>query len=65
MALILPSARYIERPPAGYLPEGFESGEGKAIKADISNIDANAALKTTRFYYIWIMMFINITCVLP
>ncbi|NNK82601.1 MAG: OFA family MFS transporter [Flavobacteriaceae bacterium] len=62
MVLILASSRYIERPPEGYLPEGFKPGEGKKIKADIANIDANAALKTSRFYYIWIMMFINIAC---
>ncbi|WP_299123782.1 OFA family MFS transporter [uncultured Winogradskyella sp.] len=62
MILILSSARYIERPPEGYLPDGFRSGEGRTIKADISNIDANASLKTSRFYYIWIMMFINIAC---
>ncbi|TXG35243.1 L-lactate MFS transporter [Seonamhaeicola maritimus] len=62
MILILASARYIERPPEGYMPEGFKPGEGKTIKADISNITANEALKTSRFYYIWIMMFINISC---
>ena len=62
MVLILSSASYIERPPAGYMPEGFKPGEGKTIKADMSNIDANASLKTKRFYYIWIMMFINIAC---
>ena len=26
------------------------------------NLDANSAIKTTRFYYMWIMMFINISC---
>lgn len=62
MTLILSSARYIEKPPADYFPEGFNPGEGKTIKADISNIDANSALKTSRFYYIFLMMFINITC---
>lgn len=62
MVLILSSARYIERPPEGYLPDGFKPGEGKTIKADMANIDANEALKTPRFYYIWIMMFINIAC---
>ncbi|GAA4291644.1 L-lactate MFS transporter [Aestuariibaculum suncheonense] len=62
MVIILASARYIERPPVGYMPEGFKSGEGKVIKADMANIDANEALKTRRFYYIWIMMFINIAC---
>ncbi|MDO5969697.1 OFA family MFS transporter [Flavivirga aquimarina] len=62
MILILSSARYIERPPEGYMPDGFKPGEGKTIKADISNINANESLKTPRFYYIWIMMFINIAC---
>ncbi|GAB5564531.1 MAG: OFA family MFS transporter [Winogradskyella sp.] len=62
MILILSSARYIERPPEGYLPEGFKPGEGKTIKKDLANITANEALKTNRFYYIWIMMFINIAC---
>ncbi|WP_299556173.1 OFA family MFS transporter [Seonamhaeicola sp.] len=62
MILILASARYIERPPEGYMPDGFKPGEGKTIKADISNITANEALKTSRFYYIWIMMFVNIAC---
>ncbi|GGD24095.1 L-lactate MFS transporter [Hyunsoonleella pacifica] len=62
MVLILSSARYIERPPEGYLPDGFKPGEGKTIKKDLANITANEALKTPRFYYIWIMMFINIAC---
>ena len=62
MVLILSSARYIERPPEGYMPAGYKPGEGKTIKKDMANIDANAALKTPRFYYIWIMMFINIAC---
>lgn len=62
MVLILSSARYIERPPEGYMPAGFKPGEGKTIKKDMANIDANAALKTPRFYYIWIMMFVNIAC---
>ena len=30
-------------------------------KQDISNVTANEALKSERFYYIWIMMFINIS----
>ncbi|RED46030.1 L-lactate MFS transporter [Seonamhaeicola aphaedonensis] len=62
MVLILASARYIERPPEGYMPEGYKPGEGKTIKADLANITANEALRTPRFYYIWIMMFINIAC---
>ena len=63
LTLILSSAQYIERPPEGYMPEGFNAQEGgKALKKDMANIDANSSLKTTRFYYMWIMMFINISC---
>ncbi len=62
MVLILSSARYIERPPEGYAPEGYNEGEGKLIKEDLSNITANESLQSTRFYYIWLMMFINIAC---
>ena len=62
MILIVSSARYLEKPPEGFLPDGFVPGEGNKIRADISNIDANESLKTSRFYYIWIMMFINIAC---
>lgn len=64
MVVILSSARYMERPPEGYLPKGYEPGEekSKTIKADIANLTANEALKTTRFYFMWIMMFINISC---
>ncbi|WP_298878283.1 OFA family MFS transporter [uncultured Polaribacter sp.] len=62
MVLILSSARYIERPPEGYAPAGYKEGEGGKIKEDISNITANESLQSPRFYYIWIMMFINISC---
>ncbi|WP_370391357.1 OFA family MFS transporter [uncultured Winogradskyella sp.] len=62
MVLILASSRYIERPPKGYAPTGFNTEESVTVKADISNITAKEALGSRRFYYIWIMMFINITC---
>ena len=62
MILILSSARYIERPPVGYVPEGYNTDESNTIKEDISNVTANESLKSPRFYYIWIMMFINISC---
>lgn len=62
MVLIIVSALYIERPPVGYSPTGFKLEASSTIKADISNITAKEALSSRRFYYIWIMMFINITC---
>ena len=60
--LILSSARYIERPPEGYTVQSANGKIAKPIKKDISNVTANESLKSTRFYYIWIMMFINIAC---
>ena len=60
--LILSSSQHMERPPEGFAPEGFSPETSKTVVKDLANIDANSALKTTRFYYIWIMMFINISC---
>lgn len=60
--IIIASARYIEKPPVDYVPEGYSPEENKTIKKDISNITAKEALRTNRFYYMWIMMFINISC---
>lgn len=62
MALILLSASYLDKPPQDYLPEGFNPETSKIVKKDIANITANEALRTKRFYYIWLMMFINISC---
>ena len=62
MVLILASAFYIQKPPKGYHPAGFDLKNSKSIKADISNMTVKEALKVKRFYYIWMMMFINITC---
>jgi OFA family oxalate/formate antiporter-like MFS transporter len=59
------SAQYLSPPPPGWAPAGFhekiKSGKKKII-ADLSNLTANEAVKTIRFYYLWIMLCINITC---
>ena len=59
------SALYLQKPEEGYLPEGFkkkvESGK-KKIKKDLANLGLNQAIKTPRFYGLWIMLFINVTC---
>lgn len=54
------SALYLERPPAGYM-EDFKT-DGKKVSADLSQLTANEAVKTRRFWYLWVMLFINITC---
>lgn len=59
------AAQYLSNPPAGFMPQKFSeavaSGK-KTIKEDLVNITRNEAVKTGRFYGLWIMLFINVTC---
>ncbi|XQY90159.1 L-lactate MFS transporter [Metabacillus sp. HB246100] len=59
------SSLYLEKPPAGWVPAGFndkvKAGKSR-IKEDLSQLTANEAIKTSRFYYLWLMLFINVTC---
>jgi OFA family oxalate/formate antiporter-like MFS transporter len=64
--LIFGSSLYIAPPPAGWLPPGYsaaasESGR-KVIKKDLAQLTVAEALRTKRFYCMWVMLFINITC---
>jgi OFA family oxalate/formate antiporter-like MFS transporter len=63
--LMFSSAQYLAPPAAGWLPKGFkemvESGK-KKIVSDLSQLTANEAVKTARFWWLWIMLFINVTC---
>ena len=59
------AAMYLEKPEEGYLPEGFKKKveEGhKTIKTDLAMLGAHEAVKTPRFYGLWLMIFINVTC---
>jgi OFA family oxalate/formate antiporter-like MFS transporter len=59
------SALYLEVPEENFIPEKFkiklETGT-KKIKKDLSMLGINEAVKTSRFYGLWIMLFINVTC---
>ena len=59
------SALYLEAPEENYMPEKFkkklESGK-KKLKKDLSILGVNEAVKTPRFYGLWLMLFINVTC---
>ncbi|MFC4769763.1 OFA family MFS transporter [Effusibacillus consociatus] len=63
--LMFASAQYLSPPPKGWMPAGFkdkvESGTTQ-INQDLSYLTANEAVKTRRFWYLWIMLFINVTC---
>lgn len=63
--LMTASSLYLEKPPEGWMPKGFqekiESGAAKP-RLDLSQLTANEAVKTSRFWYLWFMLFINVTC---
>lgn len=57
--VMLSSALYLERPPEGYMKEYAAAGKQKP---DLAQLTANEAVKTRRFWYLWVMLFINVTC---
>ncbi|MFS1516922.1 OFA family MFS transporter [Bacillus sp. SCS-151] len=62
--LMISGALYIARPEEGWVPAGMKeaSEKGKVkIKADLAQLTANEAVKTKRFWMLWLMMFINIS----
>jgi len=59
------SSLYLAPPPKGWKLAGFEEkiSKGKTVvKEDLAQLGAVEALKTSRFYFLWIMLFINVTC---
>ncbi len=59
------SALYLEKPAEDWKPKGFHEASIKKntrVATDLSQLTANEAIKTSRFYYLWIMLFINTTC---
>lgn len=63
--IIFLSSRYLAAPPKGWVPKGYDANAQagkKKIQVDLSQSTANEAVKTRRFWYLWIMLFINITC---
>jgi OFA family oxalate/formate antiporter-like MFS transporter len=61
--IMLASSLYLEKPPENWEPKGYkEKVEAGKISADLAQLTANEAIKTTRFYYLWLMLFINVTC---
>ena len=65
LLIMLAAARYIERPPPGWMPERMkaevDAGKRKVIP-DLTQLTANAAIRRAPFYGLWVMMFINISC---
>ncbi|MFC4734991.1 OFA family MFS transporter [Bacillus daqingensis] len=58
--IMFASSLYLERPPEGYMKE-LQAEKAKS-GGDLSQLTANEAVKTKRFWFLWIMLFINVTC---
>ncbi|WP_174727745.1 L-lactate MFS transporter [Mesobacillus harenae] len=62
LILMISGALYIAKPPEGWAPKGMqEQKEEDKRRVDLAQLTANEAVKTTRFWLLWIMMFINIS----
>ncbi len=64
-ATMFVSSQYLAPPKAGWAPEGYglaASSSEKRIQQDPAQLRANEAVRTRRFYWLWSMLFINITC---
>lgn len=63
--IMMASAQYLAPPPEGWEPD-VDPAKVKASKKrkteDLAQLNSIEALGTIRFYYLWIMLFINITC---
>ncbi|WP_221566522.1 OFA family MFS transporter [Alkalihalobacillus sp. TS-13] len=64
LAIMLLSSSYLAPPPEGWKPEGYEQTmeKRKNKTQDLSQLTANESLKTRRFWFLWLMLFINVTC---
>ena len=65
LAIMLIGSRLLERPPAGWKPEGWVPPLSKNDKknrmiADVS-VTRNHAIRTVPFYLLWGILFINVT----
>ncbi|WP_245807795.1 L-lactate MFS transporter [Halobacillus massiliensis] len=63
--IMIASSLYLEKPPEGWMPKGMKEKQAagtQSVKEDLAQLTANQAVKTPRFYYLWLMLFINVTC---
>ena len=62
--LMISGALYIVRPPEGYMPEGMKKklvDEAAPKQEDLAQLTLAEAVRTGRFYLLWVMIFINIS----
>jgi len=63
--LMISSAAYLAPPQEGWLPAAYrkrvDAGQEK-LPCDLEQCTAAEAVRTRRFYFLWLLLFINITC---
>ena len=66
LTIMISSSLYLELPPPEWASSMKSTSDGKSsstrMQLNIGNLTANEAIRTHQFYYLWIMLFINITC---
>lgn len=61
--LMICSSLYLSPPPQGWMPKGMEdSRASEKTGGDLAQLTANEAVRTIRFWALWAMLFINVTC---
>ncbi|MDT8861025.1 OFA family MFS transporter [Alkalihalobacillus sp. MEB130] len=64
LLLMMSGASYIARPPENWMAnegKGTQINSKNVFKQDLSQLTANQAIKTKRFWMLWAMIFINIS----
>ena len=68
LVVILGSALYIAPPPPGWKPAHLQAETQadrpprRKVRPDLAQLTVFEAVRTRRFYFMWSMLFINITC---
>lgn len=64
LTIIFISSLYLAPPPLDWKPPGYDGGEKPDAKKQVTAVDLSGkeALRSGKFWFLWIMFFINISC---
>lgn len=63
--VMIAASSYLAPPRPNWMPAGFRAALDagtRVLKQDLSQMTALQALRTRRFYFLWIMLFTNVCC---
>jgi len=61
LVIMLFGARLLERPPAGWKPEGWTPSTRTTAMITDRSVSRNEAVRTKQFYLLWSILFLNVT----